>query len=262
MSGFLLLSYFFKLYPLLSFRFEPCRRTFRLVGVPATLPFAFLTCERFRQLSIQSNQTFEKLPVSATGVLPRAGFTKLLDESTPFFQCAANTFPVGCSTDESASFSDSTDRITVTLTRCSCSVHRNRDGCRRNTIACFLANLLRKVQNEGSPRTCSRKDKYIRALRYGSFRRTSVVCSMSGRLSLASHNARRTVTFSKMPISCQSVVDMESSEMVITDVGTEDTMASSHRFKTLASITNIFVELDREVNGRVYGRLPFVDQLT
>lgn len=75
---------------------------------------------------------------------------------------------------------------------------------------------------------------------------TSVTCSISALFSRASQSDRRTVTFSKMAISCHSVVLIASSEMDVSDEGVDVTMVRSHRLRVLESIANILFELEEE----------------
>ncbi len=73
---------------------------------------------------------------------------------------------------------------------------------------------------------------------------TSVTWSISALFNRASHKARSTVTFSKIDISCQSGVVIESFEMAMIVVGVEEVIVrSSHRLSTFESITNILLEL-------------------
>jgi len=51
------------------------------------------------------------------------------------------------------------------------------------------------------------------------------------------------VTFSKIPISFHSVVDIVSSDMVVRDDGGEVTIFRSHRLSTLLNIRNVLLEL-------------------
>lgn len=132
------------------------------------------------------------------------------------------------------------------FTRSICCSSLDTIVCHQNTNNDFLENLRQTVENASNPRAYSR-GKSVRWRGEWS-RVTSVICSVSARSSRASQSARRTVTFSKMAISCQLLVLIESSEIVVNVDGVELTMVRSHRFKTLLNIINMLFELERATN--------------